>query len=170
MRMFRLPDGRLVNAWTQFRIGDQVYPGGWLHTATQEMLDAIGVKVEEIPDDVTPPSDAPPPIPVSTKVDGLTFLKRLAPEEYAAIVTAADQALATGNPQLAMWLDMVRVNSGVDVEGDDAKAAKAFLVQANLLTEKRAAIIFSVPGFEPEPEPTPEPLPAPVDPEPTPES
>ena len=164
-RMFKLPDGRIVNAWTQFRIKDQVYPAGWLHTASEKELDAIGVVIEDIPDD--PP---PPPPPPSTKVDGLTFLKRLTPEEYAAVVTAADQALATGNPQLAMWLDMVRVNAGVDVAGPDATQARAFLVAAKLLTEARAERVFALPGtvFPPDPEPAPEPTPDP-EPAPTPE-
>lgn len=138
MRKFKLPDGRTIDPWVQFQIKDQVYPGGWLSAATDEMLKSIGVEAVDIPDD--PP---PPPPPPSTKVDGLTFLKRLEPEEYAAIIKAANDALAAGNPQLSLWLDMVRVNSGVDVAGDDAKTAKSFLVQAGLLTSERADLIFA---------------------------
>lgn len=158
MRMFKLPDGRVVEAFTQFQIKDQVYPAGWLGTADEKMLAEIGVTFEDIPDE--PP---PPPPPPSTKVDGLTFLKRLTPEEYAAVISASDQALATGNPQLALWLDMVRVNGGVDVVGPDAEAAKAFLVQAKLLTAERAERIFALPGtvFPPDPEPQPDTAPSP---------
>lgn len=168
MRMFRLPGkDQPVDGLTQFQIGDQIYPAGWLHTASPEMLEAIGVTAEDIPDNPTP-SEEP-----STKVDGLTFLKRLSPEEYATIITASDHALAAGSPQLALWLDMVRVNSGVDVAGPDATMAKQFLVQSGLLTEARAERIFALPGtvfppdpLPPEPEPEPEPQP---DPQPAPE-
>lgn len=76
-------------------------------------------------------------------VHGLDFLKRLQSVEYAAILTASQTQLAAGNPQLALWIDMLRVNGEIDVKSSDAIAAKAMLVAAGLLTQQRADLVFA---------------------------
>lgn len=145
-KQYTLPDGRKVDASVQFQIGEQVYPGGWLATALPKELEQIGVTVEVLPEpEPEPQPDPPPPPPPWTKVQGLDFLKRLTLQEYTSIYLAADQALRAGNGQLQYWLDMVRVNGQVDVVGEDAMAAKAFLVGAGLLKADRAEIIFALP-------------------------
>lgn len=77
-----------------------------------------------------------PPIP------GAVFLKRLQPAEYAAIITGAQTKLAEGDPQLAMWLDELRLNGEINVQSTDAQAAKTAIVAAGLLTQMRADEVF----------------------------
>lgn len=77
------------------------------------------------------------------RVDGLTFLARFTAAEYAAVILAAQQTLAAGNAQLSLWVDMLRVNGAIDLNGEAAQAAKARLVEAGLLTRERAELIFA---------------------------
>jgi hypothetical protein len=71
-------------------------------------------------------------------LSGLDFLQRLTIQEYAAII-AASQA----NAQLSLWIDMLRVNGTIRLQGEDAQAAKAALVAGRLLTQVRADVIFA---------------------------
>lgn len=149
MKIYTLPNGQKLEGAKQFRIKDQVYPVGWLDTASDEELSAIGI-VYEI---VTPPPQEPPvpvepePAPPRTIVGGLEFLKRLTDDEYGLIMRTALAALLANpsQPRLHKWMDMVRVNSAIDVAGEEATEARSFLVAAKLLTEERAAEIFALP-------------------------
>jgi hypothetical protein len=89
---------------------------------------------------VSPPAersgDTPPP--PRTIIDGVTFLGRVTDQEYAAVLAAARQS-----PQIARWLDILRLRGEVDVAGSTAQAAKAGLVAAGLLTPERADAIFA---------------------------
>jgi hypothetical protein len=80
------------------------------------------------------PADPAKPDPVP----GLVFLKRLARDEYAAIIKAAQT-----DTDLSLWIDMLRVNGEIDVAGNDALAAKTALVAAGLLTSPRAEAVFA---------------------------
>jgi hypothetical protein len=70
-------------------------------------------------------------------------MARLTPNEYTAIMQAAQQQLAQGNPQLAMWLDQVRLLGTVNLTDPQTQQAKSFLVATNLLTQDRADIILA---------------------------
>lgn len=73
-----------------------------------------------------------PPLP------GIDFLKRLTVQEYAAIIAASK-----ANVQLSLWIDMLRVNGSIRLQGEDARGAKAALVAGGLLTQVRADVIFA---------------------------
>lgn len=90
--------------------------------------------------------EAPEPVtrPVRSKpVSGLVFLARLSDAEYAAILGASQQGLAGGQPQLVRWIDMLRLAGQINLQGDDALAAKAAVVAAGLLTQERADEVFA---------------------------
>lgn len=82
-------------------------------------------------------------------VNGIAFLSRLTDSEYTAIMQAAQAGVAAGQPQLARWIDMLRLNGAIDINGDAAIAAKAAVVAGGLLTQQRADLIFSVTGEPP---------------------
>jgi hypothetical protein len=86
-----------------------------------------------------PEPSVPPPI--SSTMDGVTFLARVADGEYQAIAAAAAQ-----NAQIARWIEMLRLRGDIDVNGATAQAAKAGLVAAGLLTQERADAIFAPPS------------------------
>jgi hypothetical protein len=83
------------------------------------------------------PQEPPAPAP-RTVIDGVSFLNRVTDQEYAAVLAAARQS-----PQIARWLDILRLRGEVDVAGATAQAAKAGLVAAGLLTADRADVIFA---------------------------
>lgn len=74
---------------------------------------------------------------------GLDFINRLTDAEYSGIIGAADAMLRAGDPKLSRWIDMLRVNGTIRLDGADAVAAKAALVQGGLLTQERADVIFA---------------------------
>jgi hypothetical protein len=76
-------------------------------------------------------------------LDGSTFLGRLTDAEYAAIVGAAQTALAAGNGQIARWLELVRMQSGVNLGSEQVTAAKAWLTSAGIMTADRVAVVFA---------------------------
>lgn len=77
-------------------------------------------------------------------LDGLTFLARLSPQEYATIIVTAHELLTQGNGQLSFWIDMLRLRGSIDLSGADAQGAKAALVAGSLLTQERADAIFAL--------------------------
>lgn len=85
-----------------------------------------------IPDPYVAPARA------SRPVEGVTFLARLVPAEYQAIIAAA-----AGNAALAMWIEMLRMRGEIDVTATTAQNAKAVLVGAGLLTPQRADAVFA---------------------------
>lgn len=56
MKLYRLNDQSLYES-RQFVIGDQVYPAGWLATATEDELAALGITVEIVEDPPPPPQE-----------------------------------------------------------------------------------------------------------------
>lgn len=81
----------------------------------------------------------PASLPVPAIVEGAAFLARVTDAEYAAALAAA-----TSNPQVARWLDILRMRGEIDVNGRAALAAKAGLVALGILSTERADAIFSV--------------------------
>lgn len=77
--------------------------------------------------------------PVNPHCDGLTFLGRFTDAEYSAIATASMTDM-----RLMRWMDMLRINGGINLAGQDAADGKAYLVATNLLTSARADLIFSL--------------------------
>lgn len=84
--------------------------------------------------DVLRAADVPP----YRMIDGADFIARLTNAEYGAILAASEQSV-----QLARWLDIFRLRGEIDVTGATAQAAKAGLVDADLLTQARADVIFA---------------------------
>jgi hypothetical protein len=76
-------------------------------------------------------------------VPGLIFLKRLTPMLYSTILTYAADQLTKGNPQMSLWIDMLRVNGSINLSDPDTVAAKTALVTDNLLTQDQANALFS---------------------------
>src|SRR5262249_34328372 len=77
----------------------------------------------------------------SSVIDGADFLARITDEEYQAIIAA------TGvNVQIARWVELLRLRGQVDVVGTTAQAAKAGLIAAGLLSQRRADAIFAPPA------------------------
>jgi hypothetical protein len=76
-------------------------------------------------------------------IDAVTFLGRVTLDEYTLIRQAAAAQLESGNGQLELWIDNVRAAGKVDVHGVATKTAKAALVNAGLLTQQRADVIFA---------------------------
>lgn len=74
---------------------------------------------------------------------GLDFINRLTDAEYSGIIGAAAAMLQAGDPRLARWIDMLRVNGTIRLDGADAIAAKAALVAGGLLVQARADLIFA---------------------------
>lgn len=58
MKIYTLPNGSQVSAFDQFQIGDQRYPSGWLSTAPDADIAAIGITVSVGPDPA-PPQPSP---------------------------------------------------------------------------------------------------------------
>lgn len=81
--------------------------------------------------------------PTVTVFSGAEFLARLTLAEYAAIINAAAPPLTAANTQLAQWLDMFRLAGEINVASATAQAAKAALVNFELLTAERAAEVFA---------------------------
>lgn len=96
-----------------------------------------GWYVNILPAPVTAPGEPQEPAP-RTVIDGVAFLGRVTDAEYVAVLAAARQS-----PQIARWLDILRLRGEVEVSGETAKAAKAGLVAAGLLTPERADAIFA---------------------------
>lgn len=69
MKLYKLSDGTTLPAAAQFRIGDQVYPSGWLATATDDELAALGIVVEVVDD--PPPPQLPRLVRKSVIIDRL---------------------------------------------------------------------------------------------------
>lgn len=80
---------------------------------------------------------ANPPPPEPAFVEGAAFMARFTDDEYAAA-----RALEATNPQVARWLDTLRVRGEIDVNGRTAQAAKASLVALGVLTQARADETF----------------------------
>jgi hypothetical protein len=98
--------------------------------------------VTEVTLTVTPASGPPRQRPRSQWVPALVILNRIAPE-YAAIRKAAADQLEAGNGQLMLWIDTLTAQSGCSLTDPVTLAAKAALVQANLLTQQRADAVFA---------------------------
>lgn len=91
---------------------------------------------------VTPSSGPPRQRPRSQWLPATVLLNRIAPE-YAAVRKAAADALQAGNGQLMLWIDTLTAQSGCTLNAPATLAAKAALVQANLLTQQRADAVFA---------------------------
>ncbi len=85
MKLYTLSDGTTIPAATQFRIGDQVYPSGWLATATDDELAALGIVVEVVDD--PPPPQLPRLVRKSVIIDRLHAAGKL--EAAYAVMQAA---------------------------------------------------------------------------------
>src|SRR5690606_1164646 len=77
-------------------------------------------------------------IPIAV-VPGLTMLDRLTNEEYAAIRAAEPSHYGT----VGRWLDALRVNGAVNLFGSTAEAARAGLIDMELLSAERADVVFA---------------------------
>lgn len=76
--------------------------------------------------------------PVAAAIDGEVFLARLTDAELQNILNAAN-----ANVRLRRWIETLRMRGFVRPESETAKAAKAGLVQAGLLTAARADAVFA---------------------------
>ncbi len=71
-------------------------------------------------------------------LDGLAFLSRFSLDEYGTISKAA-----VTDPQLSLWMDMLRLKGAITVADGAAQDAKVYLVAKGLLTQERADGIFA---------------------------
>jgi len=56
MKVYQLPDGSQVIGTSQFQIGNQKYPPGWLITASDNEIVAAGIIVQIVADPPPPPT------------------------------------------------------------------------------------------------------------------
>lgn len=97
----------------------------------------VNVLVPEPSADPAPGGPMPPETPDSKFIDGAEFLARVTDQEYATILSAAQQ-----NVQLARWIEILRLRGVIDVKDRTALEAKAGLVALGLLSAERAEAIF----------------------------
>jgi len=81
-RIFTLPGGALVDGNTQFQIGDQKYPPGWLLLATDAQIAAAGITFQTVAD----PSPTAPLSGVLMLGDSITAYADNAPNSWASII------------------------------------------------------------------------------------
>lgn len=89
MKLYTLPNGAQIKSGDQFELGDQKYPGGWLATAPDEVLSALGITVETVTD--------PEPEPVVRTVSSYRVVRRLEAAGLAvqalAVIDAPENAV-----------------------------------------------------------------------------
>lgn len=87
--------------------------------------------------------NAPIVRPVLLKASVL--LSRLTNAEYTAILQAVQTKLQVGDVQLARWLDQIRTKVQIDLNDPMTTQAETYLINNNLLTAARAAVVFAPP-------------------------
>lgn len=102
--------------------------------ATPAQLSLMGVT--EVP--VTPPPPPPPPAPI-TFIDYASFRARWTDAEKYALFKAQQ-----ADWRINDWINVAVAQNGVQVDSQDALAAKAAMVEANVLTQPRADAIFAL--------------------------
>lgn len=125
MKVFTLPSGSIISENDQFQVGDQKYPPGWLATAPEADIAAIGITVEMVADPVVPPQ----PLIVSA----LAFRQLFTAAERLAITTAGMQ-----DAQIREFMDDESAAGMVSLSDPEVTAGVAALVAAGLLTQDRA--------------------------------
>ncbi len=130
-------DGQIVapNAWVRWSSDGSGSPKSMVETqpmnATAQQLAAMGVTVEA--DVITP---TPDPI---IFIDYGTFRARWTDAEKAALFKVQQTDWRIND-----WINLAAAQGGVKLNGVDALAAKAAMVTANVLTQVRADVIFSI--------------------------
>lgn len=81
-RIFTLPGGAIVDGNTQFQIGDQKYPPGWLLLATDAQIAAAGITFQTVAD----PSPSTPLSGVLMLGDSITAYADNSPNSWASII------------------------------------------------------------------------------------
>lgn len=86
-----------------------------------------------------------PTTPEPTNIISATnFIARFTDQEYSNINNAALAQMEQGIAQLKKWIDVATAEGFIDLDRQATKDAKAALVQAQLLTQARADLIFSI--------------------------
>lgn len=93
--------------------------------------------IEDIPVQPIPPE--PPKIILAAD-----FISRFTDEEYSNIQKAALAQMQVGIATLQKWIDVATTDGYIDLNREATNEAKQALVAANLLTQERADIIFSI--------------------------
>ena len=88
----------------------------------------------------------PEPIipPVQKIILAADFISRFTDEEYSNIQKAALAQMQVGVATLQKWIDVATTDGYIDLDRFATNEAKQALVAANLLTQERADIIFSI--------------------------
>jgi hypothetical protein len=77
-------------------------------------------------------------------IPGAVFIERVAPY-YAAFVAYAQQQLQSGNAAPALYIEKARIDGAVYPGSTEAKAFKAAVVSANLISQANADALFAAP-------------------------
>lgn len=86
-----------------------------------------------------------PPLPIENKIIlAADFISRFTDMEYSNIKKAALAQMDQGLAQLQKWIDVATTDGYIDLDRPATNEAKQALIAANLLTQERADIIFSI--------------------------
>lgn len=94
-------------------------------------------QIENIP---LPPEPSPP----AKIILAADFISRFTDMEYSNIQKAALAQMQQGVATLQKWIDVATTDGYIDLDRPATNDAKQALVTANLLTQERANIIFSI--------------------------
>lgn len=81
------------------------------------------------------------PLPIIQASD---FISRFTDKEYSNIKKAALAQMEQGIATLQKWIDVATTDGYIDLNRPATNEAKTALIAANLLTQERADIIFSI--------------------------
>lgn len=98
------------------------------------------IEIFEVEDIPLPP---PPPAPAKI-IFAADFISRFTDEEYSNIQKAALAQMQQGVATLQKWIDVATTDGYIDLDRPATNEAKQALIAANLLTQERADIIFSI--------------------------
>lgn len=102
-----------------------------------------GQVIETFETEDLPPIIIPEPQPITT-IQAPDFINRFTNQEYSNIKNTALAQMQQGNSQLQKWIDIATAEGFIDLNRQATKDAKAALIQAQLLTQERADLIFSI--------------------------
>lgn len=86
----------------------------------------------------------PPVLPQPKIILATDFISRFTDEEYSNIKKAALAQMQQGVATLQKWIDVATTDGYIDLDRPATNEAKKALISANLLTQERADIIFSI--------------------------
>lgn len=136
---YRTPD----NKYELVSVNPFVIPEGKRPIGSAKYLFNDKNEVVEIfeTEDIPLPSPPTPPRKIILASD---FISRFTDEEYSGIKKAASAQMDQGIAQLQKWIDVATTDGYIDLDRPATMEAKAALIAANLLTQERADIIFSI--------------------------